>query len=158
MKKLLIPLLLILMLTSCGSSDVQKKRPDFSVNASVEFKYMDSEYSADVRTSSDGTVTMTVTSPEDISGIVFVCSADEITARCGNVKIPCENGYIPFTQLYKILSFAESSVPAAIEAEDEINVFEYYSNGDRYVISADAETDRIIRIETPVCIYSLTVD
>lgn len=158
MKKAFLPFLLIITLSACGYSDSEIQSPDFNINASADIEYLTESFSADIKTGTDGALTVTVTSPENLRGIEVVCSADSMTAQCGDVKIPCENGYLPFTQLYKIISYAKMSVPDTVTSENGKSIFEYINGGDKYIFSADSETGRIIRIETPVCIYNLTVD
>lgn len=154
MKKIILPFILIFVLSACGTSD-ESRRPDFCINSAVDIEYLQGSFSADVKTDASGSMAITVSSPESLRGITVLCSSDDISVQYGTLKLQCTNGYVPFTQLYKLVSFARNSVPDSVESKDSERVFRYSNDGDEYVFTADAETDRINKIETPECVYMM---
>lgn len=155
MKKLLLPLVLILLLCSCNTKAPKNERPDFNINSRVSIEYMQGNLTADVATASDGTVTMVINSPENLRGITVECGTEEIAVRYGELKLQCTDGYFPLTELYKTVSFAKNSVPDVINAEGEKYIFEYSNGNDKYVFTTDNQKNTIQRIETPLCVYTI---
>ncbi|MCQ2484425.1 MAG: hypothetical protein MJ168_03715 [Clostridia bacterium] len=155
MKKLLLPIALLLLLSSCNGKVPKNERPDFRINSSVNMQYMQGDFSADVNTASDGTMSMRITAPEILKGITVVCGAEDISVHYGDLKLQCNDGYLPFTQLYKTVSFAKNSVPNAITTHDGEYIFEYSNGENKYVFVTDNQKNSIKRIETPVCVYNL---
>lgn len=150
MKKLLLPLILILMLSSCAPRTVDVV-PDFNLNTAMSVHYLDGDYVFNTKTAENGRVTMEITEPEILRGITLDCSADGIFARCGDVSVGADNGYLPFSNLYKVLCFAKGSVPNAVTPHNNDYRIEY-GNDEKYYIVAD-ENGVIKEINTPLANY-----
>lgn len=153
MKKLLLSIAFLLFLTSCTGT-AKTVTPNFSLNSEVSATYMNTEYVFSAVSDENGRLTMKIKKPENLSGLVITGSAEGITASCGDVKTDCKNGYIPFTQLYKILSFAKSSQPVSVTETGESYTAEYVQENRKYIFLTDSQGN-IKQISTPTGKYEL---
>lgn len=153
MKKLLVPILFLFFLTSCTGT-VQTVTPNFSLNSEVSATYMNTEYVFSAVSDENGRLTMKIKKPENLSGLVITGTAEGITASCGDVKADCKDGYIPFAQLYKTLSFAKSSQPVSVIKTGESYTAEYMQGSGKYIFITDSQGN-IRQISTPTGKYEL---
>ena len=149
MKKLILPLLFILILPSCSLTEKAEILPDFSVNGYFTVKYMQSEYGAEIKTDENGNLTADIQSPENLKGISVVCTQNGVLAKCGELEISSTDGYYPFSELYKALSSAKNSEPVSVTEKENGFAFSY---PDGCAFTTD-ESGTIKYIFTPLCEY-----
>lgn len=153
MKKLLLSIAFLLFLTSCTGT-AKNVTPNFSLNSEVSATYMNTEYVFSAVSDENGRLTMKIKKPENLSGLVITGGTEGVTANCGDVKTDCQNGYIPFTQLYKILSFAKNSQPVSVTETGENYTAEYVQENRKYIFLTDSQGN-IKQISTPTGKYEL---
>lgn len=153
MKKLLLSIAFLLFLTSCTGT-AKTVTPNFSLNSEVSATYMNTEYVFSAVSDENGRLTMKIKKPENLSGLVITGGTEGLTANCGDVKTDCKNGYIPFTRLYKILSFAKSSQPVSVTETGESYTAEYVQENRKYIFLTDSQGN-IKQISTPTGKYEL---
>lgn len=150
MKKIFLPLVLIFLLSSCGIPVAKNVSPDFNIDCLMCFDYMQTEYTAYIKTDENGNMSAEIQTPENLKGISVACRSDSITAKCGEVEIECSDGYYPFRELYKAISTARKTEPISTEEQNG----EYsclYKNGNSQYIFVTDESGKIKYINTPMC-------
>ena len=150
MKRIVLPLIFILMFSACAS-ETEIAEPDFVLNTEMCIRYAGSEYKAQASTDNSGELKIKVTEPDTIDGISVVCSENGTEITCGELSVKSEKGFYVFTKLYKTLNNAKNSEPISKENAGETNIFKY--NG--FSIETDVSTNRIKKIVTSDCIYEM---
>lgn len=147
-------MLVLCLLTSCQGINQVEIKPNFIVNSVVSVEYLQTEYLFAAETASDGSLIMKIKKPENLNGITLKCNAEKFTAECGSLAVECDNGYIPLTQFYKVLSFLKTAEPISIVEGKSTVTLEYIFENDKY--SVECSTDgKILKINTPTGEYEL---
>lgn len=144
------------MLSSCSQTGVKRISPDCDLDCNMSFNYIQSDFSAHIKTDENGNLTADIQSPENLKGISVVCRSDGVTAECGDVKTDCADGYYPFKELYNTIKCIRESEPASAEEINGEYSFVYKDNSSQYTAVTD-ESGKIKYVSTPMCKFKVAV-
>lgn len=150
MKRLILPLILIAALSSCGKLPIQTVRPSFASDSIITAQYMQSEFTARIIMDENTNITAEIQQPDILSGIRVECSGNGVKAICGNVEIDSVDGYYPFEELYKVICSINTSEPASTQKNDDGYTFIYKYEGEQYTVTTNS-AGTIKYINTSTC-------
>ena len=151
MKRIVLPILLLLLLFSSCAGESKRAYPNCIIDDSVRIRYMQCDFTAHIKTEQTGKLTALIENPDTIKGITVVCDEDGMTVKCGDLEIEPNGGYLPFSMLYEVLKTANASEPVSVKENGEKIIFQY----DDFSIETDSETKKIEHIDAKNCVYEM---
>ncbi len=130
MKRIVLPLIVLIFLASCEKTDKVPQYP-IALNSVVQVEYNDEIFSATVF-SDEKSVTATVLEPEELKGLKIISSADGVKIQNGSITLPYENNVLerqcPLAVLYDILSALNLQMPEFGQIAENMKAEFNYSN------------------------------
>ena len=153
MKKLFLPLIILLSFSACGKMQADAIKPNLCIDSAFSVSFMQSAYSADIKTDENGNLTAVITKPDNLKGLSFCCTPDGMTVKCGEIETRCTDGYYPFSELYAVLNFAKNNGPVSTNEKGSETELVYINGKEKYFITVETQTGTIKRIQTPMGEY-----
>ena len=104
MKRIIATVLFILIIFSSCDNGIIKSGVSLNVNSlntAFSLKVKDVVYSGEIKSGENGALTMMLTSPDDVNGLVISVNGNETVTQFDKIRLPVSSDNNAFSQLYK---------------------------------------------------------
>lgn len=104
MKRIIAIVLFILIIFSSCNNGIIKSGVSLNVNSlntAFSLKVKDVVYSGEMKSDENGALTLMLTSPDDVNGLVISVNGNETVTQFDKIRLPVSSDDNVFSQLYK---------------------------------------------------------
>lgn len=154
MKKLLISAVIFMMLTSCGKTVSQPQYP-IVIDSGVKAVYQNADYEADVVSTADGKVTVSMITPSELNGLKLIIDGETVTVEKDDVRLDYPTEALnnsPFPVLCKVIRELNTQQPIFSDSDGELTV-SFDVDNSKVQVRFDPENNDVTCISTKECTF-----